>query len=167
MADSVGVSTARRLEVVFETIPDNLHKGLLDRITEFTERLAGRIRSVEPARTGKLRSETVDKIDDYGDRITGRVMIAQNLPSKEYARAAALEYGAHKRMTVTEHQARLDHVFSRRLIAPMQVIVDRHGRTPNIASRRFMRGPTAQIAPDFIDAIRQVAQQATAGEETK
>ena len=57
------------------------------------------------------------------DRITGYVDIAGGKGSQDFAKAAALEYGAHKVAKVKTHEMSLDHYWSTKLAEPETVMV--------------------------------------------
>jgi hypothetical protein len=150
----VTVTGDRRASLKFEAFPQQAHKSLLERITGLTERLAARVRAAEPVRSGKLRAATQTRIIDRPEFIVGRVEV-----TADFAKAAALEYGAHATTRVKEHAARLDHVYAR-LISPMTVIVAAHSRKPAIAEHRFLRGPLADISGEAILEMRQALAEA-------
>lgn len=139
-------------------VPEDLHDRLRATVASLTARLYGAIVGREPERTGKLKSRTRQNVIDRPHRITGRVRI-----SAQQAKAAALEYGAHKAGPVSEHEMRLDHIFGR-LVAPRMVMVRRHNRTPNVVARRFLRGGFEEMLPD-IEAELQATLEGTLAAE--
>ena len=156
---SYTVTGDRRVELKLEEFPKSVHDRLLDRITGLTRELEARVQAAEPDKTGKLRRDTASRIFDDQDKITGRVTI-----EADFAKAAALEYGAHRAAKVSAHLMRLDHVFAR-LIAPMTVLVQMHRRTPNITEHRFLRGTLAQMAPEIQAQLEAAVAEAAAESE--
>jgi hypothetical protein len=149
------VTGERKTQIRFDQFPQKAHDTLLRRITALTSQLEARVKMAAPAGTGKLRGAIVQHVyDERVDRIRGRVTF-----SGDYAKAAALEYGAHNRTSVAAHPMNLDHVFLRRLQAPISVTVAAHSRTPNITAHRFLRDPMgamqAQIAAELHQAVEE------------
>lgn len=160
MADEIGFEIVgdREVQLRLDELPQAVHDSLLRRLTSLTAELAARVEAAAPERTGKLRSEVASRVyDDRVDRIRGRVTL-----SGEFGKAAALEYGAHKRTNVAAHAMRLDHVFANRLAAPLTALVAAHSRLANIAATRFLRGPAASMAPEIIAELRQAIVEAAA-----
>ena len=155
---AIEITGDRKVGLKFERFPQEAHDALLARITGLTADLKDRVIAAEPERTGRLKSETRSAVEDRPNRITGRVFIGA-----EFAKAAALEYGAHGTTTVKAHPARLGHVFAR-LIEPMTVIVAQHDRRVNIAEQRFLRGALAEIAPVAIEQMKEALAEAAAAE---
>ena len=140
-------------------MPKQLHDRLLARLRIITSTLEGKIKAEEPNRTGKLRSETTSAVyDDWPKKVSGRVFV-----DGEYAKAGALEYGAHGHAKVGEHAARLDHVWGKKLGSPTVVMVSAHSRQMNIMARKFLRGPLADFGADAIAQLREEVEQ-TAGQ---
>lgn len=150
------VTGDRRVALKFDEFPKALHDRILARIASLTSRLEARVRSAAPTATGKLQSLIVSKVyDNAQDRIRGRVTV-----SGDFGKAAALEYGARKTAKVKAHEMRLDHVFANRLAAPLTVMVAAHSRQPNIAERKFLRGPIAAMRPEIVQELRQAVADA-------
>lgn len=143
MADEIGVIVTgdREVALKFEQFPARAHDSLLARIRSLTSTLAARVRSAAPSKTGKLRSTIADAIyDDAPKKIVGRVFV-----NADYAKAGALEYGAHRRAKVGAHDAKLDHVWGRKLSAPTTVIVEAFTRRSNVVAKRFLRSSLTQM----------------------
>jgi hypothetical protein len=147
MADDIGVAITgdREVGIKFDTFPAQCHDELLAVVQADTPQLASRVASAAPSLTGKLRSEVSHAVFDDKTRITGAVFI-RGKDGNDFAKAGALEFGAHGRAKVKAHEATLDHVFGERLDAPMKVMVEAYSRQTNIAARRFERGPLADMA---------------------
>ena len=156
MGNDLGViiSGDRAVELKFETFPQRLHTRLFSDITTLTGRLAALVRSRVPSQTGKLESQIVGQVFDADARITGRVTVAGVKGSQDFAKAGALEYGAHNLTKVRAHEMRLDHVFADRLNAPLTVMVDAYQRTPNIAESNFMRGSIEDMHGEIVQGLR-------------
>lgn len=156
---AIDVKNARAVGLKFDDLMAQTRENLLQRITALTGELESRVKSEEPVVTGQLREETLSKIYDDPNRISGRVFV-----SGHFAKAAALEYGAHKTARVRPHSARLDHVFDKR-IAPMVVMISAHSRRLNIAERAYLRQPLASMSGEVIERLR--AAVAASDEGTK
>jgi hypothetical protein len=139
MADGVrfDIDGANNVTLRFEEFPTALHDKLIDRIGQLTNDLASAVRSAAPYKSGKLQNSIRGVVyDDSPKKITGRVSV-----SKDFAKAGALEYGAHAEFSLRGHAAKLDHFWSKKLNAPIEVFVAAHDRTPNIEAHSFLRGP--------------------------
>jgi hypothetical protein len=144
----------RQVVLKFEEFPQQAHDAFLERITRITNILESRVEAAEPQRTGKLRESTGKVIYDGKDAVVGRVKIG-----KDFAKAAALEYGAHQTTNVAQHVSRLNHVYAR-MISPMAVIVAAHSRKPNIKDVRYLRNPLASMQSDIMEQLQQALLEA-------
>lgn len=142
----VQIEGARRAVLRFEQFPAKAHDRLLATLESLKDRLVAAVRAEEPKHTGRLEEETGGRVYDHGSRIAAVVGVRAYTKS-DALKAAALEYGSHKALTVRAHQARLSHLFSR-AIAPITVTVSDHSRTPDIAPHRFLRGPLEAMRAD-------------------
>lgn len=153
----LGLKGEREVAARFEEMPRALLDRLLERIGDLTGRLYDAIEADEPeGKSGRLRSETGSRVTDRGTRITGSVAV-----TAEFAKAGALEYGAHRSTTVSAHQARLTHVFGR--VASLEVQVGAHTRRLNIAERRFLRDPVAAMRGEIEAEIQAAVDEGTRG----
>ena len=137
---------ARKAEVVLEQFPDALYEDLRKEIDALTHEVFAIVQSRTPSKTGRLRSE--ERVWIWADRekITGRINIDAPKGSEEFAKAGALEYGAHNaRGLIKAHSMRLDHAWEQRLDSPITVMVAAHARPPNIAEVSFIRGALAEV----------------------
>lgn len=151
----------RAVALRLEQMPSRIHDRLVEAVTSLTARLLARVQASEPRRTGRLLSETVSFIDQTPDLVRGRVKISAPGVKGELSRAAALQYGAHKPTQVSEHKSTLSHIYGR-AIAPMEVIVDRYERTPNIAATAFLTGPLSQMKGQIMAEMQKAVDQAVA-----
>lgn len=131
----------RELTLRFDEFPVALHAKLFERVSGLTSELEGLVRAGVPHRTGRLAGEISSRVRDSEERITGTVRV-----TGEYAKAGALEYGAHGTANVAAHAARLTHLWGRATGAPMMVEIPAHTRHVNIAAHRFLRGPEAAMS---------------------
>lgn len=154
---TVEISTDRAAGLKFDEFPEQARQRLRAAITGLIGELEGRIQSAEPSLTGKLRSETEPVVEEYPNRITGRVSI-----TADFAKAAALEYGAHATVLVKAHSASLDHIYGK-FVDPMTVLVAAHARKVNIGEHRFLRGPLAAMEGQILESLQQALTDA-AGE---
>lgn len=155
MADgiSVVITGDRAVQEKFDRFPQEAHQRLHATIEQFTERLVGRVRAAAPKRTGRLESEIRELVSDKPERIVGLVYI-RGQERSDYAKAGALEYGAHSTAKVSAHAMRLDHVFATALQAPLTVSVEAYSRQMNIAEHRFLRGSIDSMKGEIERALR-------------
>jgi hypothetical protein len=154
------ITDARKVELLFETFPDVLYSDLRVEVDALTLELLARIESVTPDRTGALRSQERARLFTDPNRITGQIDIAGTKGSQDFAKAGALEYGAHRATKVAAHSMKLDHYWSTKLAEPEMVMVDAYTRTPDIAEYAFERGPLAEMAPEIIARLEAVVAKA-------
>ncbi len=160
----IDISGANRVGLRFEEFPDVLYEGLRQEIDLLSNELFARIEAATPSKTGRLRSQERLRLFTDKDRITGYVDIAGEGGSQDFAKAGALEYGAHKKTNVSSQSMKLDHAWGNKLAEPMTVIVAAYDRTPNIAEHAFERGPLAEMEPEIMARLEAVVEKATAGE---
>jgi hypothetical protein len=159
----IDVKNARQVGLRFEQFPDQLHDALRAEIQALSQELFARIQAATPDKTGRLRSQERVRLFDDGTRITGYVDIAGEGSGKasDFAKAAALEYGARRSAKVSAHRMKLDHVWARKLAAPEMVMVKTYNRPTNIIERAFERGPLAQMQPEVAARLNAVVANAT------
>lgn len=144
----------RKITLRFDEFPQQAHKTLLARITSLTQELEARIKAAEPRLSGRLVKDTASSVRDKPERISGTVRI-----TADFAKAAALEYGAHGSTAIQAHSAALDHVYAR-MISPMVVIVAAHTRRVSIAQHEFLRGPLGAMQSEFKKQIEDALAEA-------
>lgn len=157
----IEVTGARQAGIRFDAFPDGLHADLLTEIRALGGELLVRVEADTPMATGLLRSEERLRVFDDPNRVTAYVDIQADKGSGEFARAGALEYGAHRATKVDAHSMRLDHHWSLMLSAPETVMVAAFTRTPNIQEFAFERGPLAAMAPEVFARLNAVVETAT------
>jgi hypothetical protein len=148
----ITITGARDVAARLEKIGPELRDSLREVISRETAAIYA---SVKPPRgaTGQTAAALRWQVNETAQSIVGRVYFAGPGPLK--ARIGALEYGTKgKRAQVRLHRRRLTHVFGRS-IAPMQVLVDKYQRRPNIAARRFLRGAFDARRPQLEAALQQ------------
>src|ERR1700686_275744 len=117
MQIGLDIITDRRVGVKFDVFPKQAHDAILQRITSVTEQLRGMVEAAAPKQTGRLAMEISSRVLESENRITGMVGVSGGTPN-DYAKAAALEYGAHGTAHVKEHATKLGHLWGR-IVAPM------------------------------------------------
>lgn len=151
----------RQVGLRFEQFPDRARKKIMERILGLTERLHAAVEGAEPDRTGALRAETKGWVDDGKNYIVGRVGLPGGVyPHSDYGKAAALEYGSHHPFQVKAHEARLAHFWGR-AVAPTEVFIRAHSRTPNIAARLFLRSSLDAMRGEIIAELEAALAEAT------
>lgn len=158
----INISGDRQVGVRFDEFPDTLYEDLRAEIEELSTELFARVEAATPSRTGRLRSQERLRIFTDKTRITGYVDIAGEKGSQDFAKASALEYGAHRVTKVSEHAMQLDHYWSHKLSEPESVIVAAYTRTPNIAEHAFERVPLASMQPEILQRLNNVVEKAVA-----
>ena len=155
---SVVIDGDRKVMARFMTWPEELHGRLLSTITAQAQAIEARVRALAPSRTGRLRSEIRSHIFDQQDRIAGVVSLGPSLPSAEYARAGALEWGgpgrggAHK---VKAYQRTITEAFGRP-ISPVTIQVKAHLRIARLDAGMFFHGGLDSVAPDAAGQLQAV-----------
>ena len=157
------VTGTRQVGLRFDQFPDALHDDLRNTIDTLSKELFARVEAATPSLTGRLRSQERVRLFDDGSRITGYVDIAGEGSGKgsDFAKAAALEYGAHQSAKVSAHAMKLDHAWANMLAEPITVLVKAFTRKPNIAEHAFERGPLAEMQPEIIERLNAVIAKAT------
>jgi hypothetical protein len=151
----------RAIRLRLESLPSRLRSRLHPVVARLTDELLGRVRAIEPDRTGKLRAATQAFVDDRENLVRGRVRVLA-VPGRGLSHniaAAALEYGAHRLVHVSAHQTHIDTIFGR-ASARQLAIVDAYTRRANITAERFMRGPAAALRPTALAALQQAVDDA-------
>lgn len=158
----VNITGERRVGLLFETFPDALYEDLRREINGITIELLARVEAATPDRTGKLRSQERMRLFADANRITGYVDVDAPKGSGAFAKAGALEYGAHRATKVRSHTMKLDHHWDLALASPETVMVDAYTRTPNIQEYAFERGSLAAMQPEIAARLNAVVEKATA-----
>lgn len=158
----IDVKGDRQVGVRFDEFPDQLYADLRKEIESLTSELLARVQAATPSKTGALRSSERLRIFADPDRITGYVDIAGDKGTQAFAKAGALEYGAHRSTKVSAHQMKLDHAWSQKWAGPEMVLVGAYTRTPNIAEHRFERGPLGAMQGEIIERLNAVVEKRVA-----
>lgn len=147
------ITTSRNVTLRFDEFPQQARERLSQVIHSATNRLQGLVRNAVPKHSGRLASEITSRVNEYENAIVGIVFV-KGKNRNDFAKAAALEYGAHGSAEVKSHQSKLDHYFSRP-IDTIQVMVGSHSRKLNIKEHDYLRGPEANVASDVLADMRQ------------
>lgn len=159
----IDVTGDRRVGLRFEEFPDALYEALKQAIDGLGAELFARVVAATPSLTGRLRGQERYRLFTDPERITAYVDVAAGKTSGgAYAKAGALEYGAHRSTKVGAHAMRLDHNWGQKLAAPMDVLVAAYNRTPNIDEHSFLRGPLAEMRPEILARLNAVVEKAAA-----
>lgn len=158
----INVTGDRRVGLRFEEFPDHLYDDLRQEIDSMTNELFAMVQAATPSRTGELRSQERMRLFTDKSRITGYVDVAGKSGSQDFAKAGALEYGAHRKTKVASHSMKLDHLWGEKLNAPMDVVVKAYERTPNIAEHAFVRGPLEAMQPQVVSRMNAIVERAVA-----
>jgi hypothetical protein len=132
----------RELTARFETITPKLREAIKARMQGIGKSLQARIQELAPYKTGLLRSEiTLRVFDDAKNRVAAYVGVyAPQNPTREYPKAATLEYGSKKarKFRAEVFSARLGRMTKRGM-------VERMTRPVTIQARRYLRGGLASM----------------------
>ena len=154
----VVITGDRRVVARFEQWPAELHDALLERLRALTADLEARVRALAPERTGKLKSEITSRLYDDPQRIKGVVTLDGDLPGSEYAKAAALEYGAPGRggrFKVRAHSRTITEAFGRD-IPSTRIDVGAYSRIANLDARAYLRGGLAGMEAEAAADLKAV-----------
>lgn len=162
--DSIRISIAgdRQVGLRFDAFPDQLYDDLRGEIEALSRELYSRVKGATPSDTGELRSQERLRVFTDKTRITGYVDVAADKGSQAFAKAGALEYGAHRPTDVGGHAMSLDHYWAYKLSEPHMVLVGAYSRTPNIAEYAFERSSLASMQPEIIARLNTVVEKAVA-----
>lgn len=151
----------RKIAVHLDELPRRLRSALRPIITELTDRLLKGVHAAEPMRSGRLRAATKAFIDEKDDRISGKVRVVAEggTGSGTHEAAAALEYGAHRSVMVSEHTERLSGKLKRSEAGGL-VMVEAYVRRANIMARRFMRDPATAMRPEAMAELQRAISEA-------
>jgi hypothetical protein len=156
----IDVKGDRQVGLRFEEFPDALYDQLRAEIDSLSAELYARVVAAAPRATGQLESQIRLRLFADKTRITGYVDIAGAKGSQDFAKAAALEYGAHRPTKVSAHSMKLDHFWANKLAAPIEVLVAAFTRTPDIADHAFERGPLAEMQPEVQARLNAAVERA-------
>lgn len=149
------IDSDKAIRAQFETFPKRYHELILEKITTWTADLKTRVSGSAPSRTGRLRSSIISRVIDRETRIKGLVTV-----DKDFVKAGALEYGAHRSTHVSGHLRLQTHFFATQIV-PERVYVSPYTRIPNIAEHRFMRGSLAGLEPEVVSTLGRLVDQAS------
>lgn len=152
------VTGDRQVGLRFEEFPDQLYDDLRREIDALAHELLGRIQAATPVLSGQLRSQERVRVFADKDKIKGYIDLAA--PGKDRAKAAALEYGAHRNAKVKSYSRTVDVVFGEHLDAPVTQIVKAHSRPTNIMEHAFERGPLADMSSEIQNRSAAVVKNA-------
>jgi hypothetical protein len=139
-----------RVAIHLEQFPAALKAQLQRKITTLTNTLLGRVKALEPHRTGRLQSLTRSYVDVRQNFVRGRVRVLRSQAHNTAAAAGALEYGApgkRGRFSVRGYKRRSGTVRS-------------YDRTARIREMRFLRGPAAAMLPQARAEIEAAVNEA-------
>jgi len=139
----------RELSDRFETFPTWAHDRLEARIKKIVDTLQGRVEAAAPVRTGKLRSEVKRRVfADKPTRIAGYVDVFAGADSREYPKAATLEYGTNKPRRIFQRAASGAYAVGRKGGKTFR-LVDRVTRPVHIRAFRYLRSPFQAMRPEI------------------
>jgi hypothetical protein len=98
---------------------------------------------------------------DDSQRIKGAVTFEGDLPGYEYAKAAALEYGApgrRGRFKVRAYRRTITEAFGRD-VSPTRINVDAYSRIANLDARLYLRGGLAGMETQAAAELTAVMDQ--------
>jgi hypothetical protein len=146
------IETDRAVILRFEKFPKDMHDALFATLTRLERRLEAAVQSAEPVETGALRAMTGGRVYDHGDRMAAVVGVRAE-SGQDARRAAALEFGSHRNITVRAHEAKLGHLWAR-AISPITVSMPSHQRMTNIQPIRFLRNAIDMMSAEAVAEMR-------------
>lgn len=155
----INIKGERQTGLRFEEFPDALREDLREEIDSLTADLFAKIRAVAPKETGDLQSKINAKIHDHEKRIVGSIYIAGKKGSQDFAKAGALEYGAHRTTKVKEYARRPHGKVQAKFDAPAEVIVRAHTRKNKQSEHAFLRGPMASARQEVENRLNAVVEK--------
>lgn len=155
----INITGDRQVGLRFEHFPDALYDDLRREINALSIELFALVEAATPERTGLLRSQERRRVFADNNRISARVDVAGEAGTQDFAKAGALEYGAHRGMKVSAHSMRLDHLWAEKLAWPLTVIVGAYNRTPDIEAYSYLRGPVAAMQPEVLTRLNAVVER--------
>jgi hypothetical protein len=150
----------REISARFEAFPQRAKAKLQERIGALTAQLEERVREAAPHKSGQLRSEVKLSMYSGQNRVAGYVSIYAGDNSKEYAKAATLEYGTDKPRRIPDHGG----IF-RRLGAGQKRIESRLTNPARIQAFRYLRGPLDQMKSEIEASLDEGIAEAIAESE--
>jgi hypothetical protein len=158
----IDITGDRQVGLRFDAFPDVLYDDLRREIESLSSDLYSLVQAAVPVEAGELRSQVRRRVFTDKTRITGYIDISAEKGSKAFAKAGALEYGAHRPTEVSPHPRSLDHYWAHKLNEPVAVLVGAYDRTPNIAEYAFERGSLAAMQPEVLARLNAVVEKAVA-----
>lgn len=160
--NSITLTGDRDIALRFEQFPERLREKLRAAIGRVLPELAAAEQAAAPRRTGALASEIgATEIQEGPNFIRGIVGMARGLPGREYGKAGAEEYGAHREIIVRKPGVRALNLGLKRLRKSHPDKL--YTRTVNIIERRYIRGPFAamrgQIQDELADAVNEAVRE--------
>jgi hypothetical protein len=150
----VTIENERAVELLLDRFEKSARENVRAIVEAKTAELADRIRAAAPRLTGKLQSSIKEEVRETDDRIRGRVFV-----SGDFAKAGALEYGAHGTFTRKAHEEKLTHLWARAFMMP-EVEVSPTTVHMDLDARRYIRDPFAEMQADIEDELRQALDNA-------
>lgn len=145
--------SSNKVAALFDRFPQQARAELEQAIRGITNELEALVKASEPVRTGQLQSSTIAYVIVEQNKIQGRIKIAGASGAQIFAKAAALEYGAHGSNKVKAHSRIVTTVFGR-LVDPTTQSIAAFTRTSNIAEHDFLRGPLKSQQGAILDRLR-------------
>jgi hypothetical protein len=152
----------RAVELMLARIPDAVRARLVPAIRDLTDRAYALYVAGEPSRTGRLHGETREVMTDQANLVRGRVTIVASGggSQNEYAKAGALEYGAHGRTKVAAHVRDGHDWFGH----PVEQLVKAYTRQVDILAYRFARNALEAISAEAQASLRAAVESVVAAE---
>lgn len=144
----------KELAIRFEKFPTELHAALFARIQVLTATLEARVQAATPHLSGTLQSEETERtFGDVATRVAGYVGVyAPNDPTKEYPKAATLEYGTDRPRRAFKKGFGL----RAGLTAHRKLIVGKLSKPVHIEAKRFLRASLESMRSDILAAFDDV-----------
>ncbi|MDR3449506.1 MAG: hypothetical protein P4M15_07155 [Alphaproteobacteria bacterium] len=155
-------TTPLAVALKFEQFPDQLREELLATVSALATEAFGQVAARVPRRTGRLASQERIAIKDEPTRVSARVDFdGGDAQGGDFAKGGALEYGSKgEPVDYAGYTRQQDHVWNKRLSAPIDVLIGALTRTPTIAPQNFVRSVAASMQSEAVERLNAVADRA-------
>jgi hypothetical protein len=126
------------LKVRFDKFNNDLRKALTGPINKATAQLYANVQANTPVDTGSLRGAEHSYVAQGDDWMRGYVTVGPERGEAFNVKAAALEYGSHKRISVGQYSTSRS-VFWGLFSGPRQELIGQYFRRTNIDADRYLR----------------------------
>ncbi len=136
------------IKVRFDQFDAELKSKLIPIITKTGQQLFENVYAAAPHETESLRDAISTSLAQGEGWARFYVEVNPEHDEPFNIKAAALEYGAHRRFEVSAHTRTVDSIFGE-ATAPFEQRISAYSRTPNIDEYRYLRGAFGGLEESF------------------